>query len=425
MNVLKWVLPLLCLSACPAKHTEPGKRAAPARTPEVVKSAAPAATPATTKPAVSRPRRLVYIPGSTRKLEQIVDDFDKHLQQRTRNQTRTRYRLAGADLGSSFEHKGKVILLFGDTIGRGGGDSIAHSTTTDPHRGLDLTFYQNASGGYLRVMPEGELMRGFEVPVAGISINGKPYIFCKREHTRGGYTDHTSLVLFDEAKGTFKTLRSVSRLPLGKFIKVSAHLSPEGMSGLPAPGPHVLIWGSAKYRRSDCYLSCVEVRFFERSDRTRYFAGLDTKGAPRWSHKEAEARPVVEHPTIGDVSVTWSRQLKLWLMTYDSRDPRGLIFRYSATPWGPWSEAQIIFNARRDRGLGHFIHQRGAPDGLAGPVIGRRGRANPGAVQGGSYAPYVIERFTRVRDNKLAIYYVLSTWNPYVVVLMRSEFKIL
>jgi hypothetical protein len=35
-----------------------------------------------------------------------------------------------------------------------------------------------------------------------------------------------------------------------------------------------------------------------------------------------------------------------------------------------------------------------------------------------------VERWTRVTDAELTVYYVLSTWNPYVVVLMKSRFEI-
>jgi hypothetical protein len=37
----------------------------------------------------------------------------------------------------------------------------------------------------------------------------------------------------------------------------------------------------------------------------------------------------------------------------------------------------------------------------------------------------MIERFTRVSGSMLKIYYVMSTWNPYTVVKMRSEFTII
>jgi hypothetical protein len=50
-------------------------------------------------------------------------------------------------------------------------------------------------------------------------------------------------------------------------------------------------------------------------------------------------------------------------------------------------------------------------------------------VHGGAYAPYQVEAWTRVRGSasaarELDLYYVLSTWNPYVVVLMGSRLQV-
>lgn len=39
-------------------------------------------------------------------------------------------------------------------------------------------------------------------------------------------------------------------------------------------------------------------------------------------------------------------------------------------------------------------------------------------------APYVVERWTKVTGSELELYYVLSTWNPYVVVLMKSRLEV-
>jgi len=80
---------------------------------------------------------------------------------------------------------------------------------------------------------------------------------------------------------------------------------------------------------------------------------------------------------------------------------------------GPWSVPQLLFNARNDGALGQFIHDR----------------ENPAAVHGGAYAPYMVEHWTKVRrrsagDGEPDIYYMLSTWNPYVVVLMASRLRI-
>jgi uncharacterized protein (TIGR03437 family) len=43
---------------------------------------------------------------------------------------------------------------------------------------------------------------------------------------------------------------------------------------------------------------------------------------------------------------------------------------------------------------------------------------------GGTFAPLLIGRFITVTSNTLKIYWNVSTWNPYVIVRMRSEFTI-
>ncbi len=370
--------------------------------------------------AAAPPVRLTYVPGSTAKLEQLVGDYDKERKAPTATRSLSRYGIEGTDLGYSFEHDGRLYFLFGDTVGRDGGDVIGTSDATDPEHGLHLDFLTEHDGRYLRVAPPGIEMKGFDVPVSGISLGGHLFVVVKTGHTRGAATDRSVLTELDLGTGAFKVLRTISRLPAGRVIKMSMHEQMGPIAGLPPGGPYVLIWSSGVYRSSNAYLSVVPAATFESGEGTRYFAGL--KGSrPTWSERESEAAPIVEHPTIGDLSVTWAPALHLWLMTYDSRDPRGVVFRYSATPWGPWSDLQIIFKVARD-GSG-FIHRKGRDDGLAGPVIGR-GKANPEGVAGGAYAPYAIERFTRLDGDTLSLYYVLSTWNPYVVVLMRSQFEV-
>jgi len=208
---------------------------------------------------------------------------------------------------------------------------------------------------------------------------------------------------------------------------MSMHAQPGPIPGLPPGGPYVLLWGTGVYRQSDAYLSVVSAAQFETGKGTRYFAGLNAAGAPSWSENDSDATPIVQNGTVGDMSVTWCKDLGLWLMTYDRRKPvNNIAFSYSRTPWGPCSEPQLLFGEVRDGALGKFIHntRSGPDDGLAGPVVGPMYQANPAAVQGFPYAPYVVERWTRVQGSELYLYYVLSTWNPYVVVLMKSRLQI-
>jgi hypothetical protein len=209
---------------------------------------------------------------------------------------------------------------------------------------------------------------------------------------------------------------------------MSMHAEPPHTAGLPPGGPFVLIWGTGAYRHSDAYLALRPVADFESGKGTLYFHGLDAFGEPTWRSQESEAKPVVTNGTLGDISVTWCKDLGLWLMTYDSRAAglNGIVFSYSSSPWGPWAAPQVIFDAVRDGAMGTFIHDPTATpdDGLAGPVIGKKATRNPDAVTGGTYAPYVVERWTKVRGTYLDVYYVMSTWNPYVVELMKTRLRI-
>jgi len=379
------------------------------------------AAPSATEPV------LRYVAGSSIKIEQLLGEEDKQLHQPTRSQTATRYGIEGTDLGNSFEHGGRVYFLFGDTVGRlrRALDTIATTDANDPESGVRLDFLKSGSD-YLTIQPPGISMGAFEVPVAGISLGGQVYVVVSTNHSEDGSTDRSVLTKFT-LPAHFQPLRTISQLPEGHFVKMSLHIEPPTIAGLPSGGPFVLVWGTGPYRKSDAYLSIVPAVQFESGKGTRYFAGLGVGHAPIWSEKESDAKAVVQNGTMGDLSVTWCKDLGLWLMTYDSRDPspRGILFSYSRTPWGPWSEPQVIFNAQRDGAIGKFIHnpQANPDDGLAGPVIGK-GQANPRAVHGGAYAPYVIERWTKVNGPELSIYYVLSTWNPYVVVLMKSQLRV-
>ncbi|MBI4952034.1 MAG: hypothetical protein HY908_08370 [Myxococcales bacterium] len=59
-------------------------------------------------------------------------------------------------------------------------------------------------------------------------------------------------------------------------------------------------------------------------------------------------------------------------------------------------------------------------DGQAGPKIGKD-RDHPEKARGTVYAPFVVERWTRLEGDTLRIYFTLSLWNPYVVLLMRAD----
>jgi len=364
---------------------------------------------------------LTYVYGSTSKVEQIIGDTDVQTKQPTLNQTQARYSIRGTDLGYSFEYNGQTVFLFGDTLGNTGGDVIGYSGSSDPNGPLALDFVTGDDGQYLRIEPPGVPMGGYEVPVSGIAVNGAMYVAVKSYVTIGQRTDTTVLTKYDDATKTFHAVRTLSRLPGGHFITMTMRLAPEGMPGLPTKEPYVLMFGSGDYRRSNAYLAAVPAATFESGVGTVYYAGRGGDGAS-WTQDESQAAPIIEHPTIGDISVTYVPQAGLWVALYDARTPRGIVLRYAQQPWGPWSEPQVVFDP--ETGYGTFIHDpfRKVDDGLAGPTIAE-GRP-PERVFGGFYAPYIINRFTEVDGDKITLQYVMSTWNPYVVVRMKTTLQL-
>jgi hypothetical protein len=423
--------------AAPTAPDKPKKLLAPASTAasaalSAVPPTIPAAAPSTPPPAArsAKPPREValhYVGDSTVKVEQLIGDEDKERHKATVSQSFTRFGVEGTELGNSFEHQGHAYFLFGPTLGRlpGLSDTIATTDTTNPNGGVHLDFLTNG-GKYISVKRTGVTMAAMDVPVAVISLGGQMYVAVSTNFTKGQATDRSVLTKF-VAPETFQTIRTISELPAGRFIRMSMHAQPGTIAGLPVGGPFILTWGTGRYHESDAYLSIIPVGQFEAGKGIRYFAGLDAANAPTWSDNESDATPIVKDGTLADLSVTWCKDLELWLMTYDRRtQPNGIAFSYSRTPWGPWSEPEILFNPVRDNALGRFIHGplRKIDDGLAGPVLGQRNRVNAAEIRGGAIAPYVVERWTKVQGSELELYYVMSTVNPYVVVLIKSLLRI-
>ena len=380
---------------------------------------------------------LTWVPGSTVKLEQVIGDKDwasaaKGITLPTASTTWTRYGVFATDIGSSFEHNGKVHFLFGDTraehpgVDLGAPDPIAFSSTTDGESPLLLDFYTQSAAKALWVTPPGIDMAGGDVPNAGVSLSDGVYLVVNTGTEPTAADIHAAaysvLVRFDPAAKTFTTGRTISQMPGGHFV----------YTALATSGSDVYMFGTGKYRESNIYLSKTPASGFWSGTGTQYFAGR-VNGQATWTTSEASAVAIVQdtpptgNPTIGNVAVAYSADLGMWLMTYDggrqSAATRGVYLTYAKDPWGPWATPLLIYNIPRDPGLSVFIHNPNATpsDGLNGPVIGP---IDPATTPGGPYAPTIIGRFTKVNGNTLRIYFLLSTWNPYTVVKMRSELTI-
>ena len=358
-----------------------------------------------------------FFSGSTQKVCQLTGDFDKERQEPTLSRTDERCGVIGTDLGIPVEHKGRLYLLFGDVQQIKGDrwlrDPIGYTTSTDPER-IEITFLTDEDGLFRPLTIPGISQLGFEVPGGAIALGDSIYVVFTTDHSTEKMMGRSVLAASEDDAHTFENLYDLST---DKFINVAmAKVRPSDVPGLPTSTDTVLMWGSGAYRRSNPYLACVPVEDIRDQSAIRYYAGKSKSGKPRWKNSEAAAVPLFPHPQIGEVSVVWCDQVQHWLMLYNSHIPFGIVYRFAKEPWGPWSDTAILFSPD-DKEYGQFIHlpEKAEPGGVN---LSDRGHEQ---IQGGAYGPYLIERYFHGDAQRCTVYFAMSIWNPYQVVLMRAD----
>jgi hypothetical protein len=316
--------------------------------------------------------------------------------------------MTGTDLGVSYQHADKLYFLFGDAWTTSALDpnrdldSIASASAAPLDGGIPrLTWVERGNGQFQSFSLPGISLRGMSVPVEGVAIDDRDYLFF---HT--GWDDRqqrgTVSALAHAERGDFASLTLDHAVKSDKFMSVS----------VVRQGDQLWIFGAGNYRHSAVYLARVDAGTL--TDRTswRYYRGpgLD------FAADESSAAPVVDEQCVGELSVRKHERLDAYLMTYNCAEPgRGVVLRTSKTPSGPWSESltMLALNAG-DEQYAHADPQAvGHDDGLNQPD--RADRA------GSLYGPYMVPAwFTEPAPGLHAIVYTLSTWNPYQVQLMRT-----
>jgi hypothetical protein len=374
--------------------------------------------PGIVKAGGSDPKFDVMPEGPAVKVEQIVGEYDRERREPTRNRTLSRFGLLGTDLGIPFRHKDRTYLLFGDTSGIRGGDAIAYSTDTNLENGLGLTFIQDEKGNYKPVTIPGISQGGFEVPMEGVSVADRMYVYHTTDHRPAAIMGRSVVARSDDDGRTFHYLYDLSVL---HFINVSiVKVSAAQWKGLPSShGEGLVMFGSGTFRKSDVRLAYQPASQIERPESIRYFRGLDSKRRPRWSSRETDAVPLFNQSCVGELSVAYDRFIRKWIMLYNcSPEPLGINIRTADNPWGPWSEPQMVFHPTRDSAFCRIMHGGWGADRC--DLLHDPGRET---VRGDVYGPYQFEDFSTGDDNRTTIYFTLSTWNPYTVVLMKLSLK--
>lgn len=183
----------------------------------------------------------------------------------------------------------------------------------------------------------------------------------------------------------------------------------------------------------------------------RYFSGAAANGNAEYTTTQAEAVPLYggELEPVNHTAVSFVAPLSRWLMIYggsvvdyiDPDDiagesqpvPGALYARFARDPWGPWSEAEVV--------MPEEVVAQDMACGKRAPVGCTANPANPpvrpacislfdrdsGAAL---YGANIIDSFTRAvpaettRGPAANVFWLVSTWNPYSVVLVKTHIEL-
>ncbi|MFO0564167.1 MAG: hypothetical protein U0263_00820 [Polyangiaceae bacterium] len=192
-----------------------------------------------------------------------------------------------------------------------------------------------------------------------------------------------------------------------------------------------------------------------------FFAGcIDSSercDEPRFSPDESDARPVYAEDRIivNQTSVTFLPEFGRWVMIYGGRLPLwtrryhpsvteatlfdpyvGIYLRTARHPWGPWSDATTIYDPYWSNVPGYCELLFASDQGLAelearfGQEFVERSCDRSATVQldrsrpdelGTEYGSAIVPAFYRDEPERASFFWLLSTWNPYRVVLMKTQ----
>jgi hypothetical protein len=109
----------------------------------------------------------------------------------------------------------------------------------------------------------------------------------------------------------------------------------------------------------------------------------------------------------------------------------GIYLRSAKQPWGPWSEPITIFNPYTPGEGGYcenmYFDDPAAVSGFAcsfdDAAHNQSLDRSPAAAMAEDYGAAFVPGYTTrsQSDPRVTIHWLLSTWNPYRVVLMKSE----
>jgi hypothetical protein len=291
--------------------------------------------------------------------------------------------MKGTDLGISFPRDDRLVFLFGDTMAEGDRpdlQDVDYLATCSLEGPAPLEWV-----GALR--PPGLALPRMGVPVEGFARGDDTLVFFATDFDDATQAYATSAVT--KMRGlSLDSLEVLHRTRAHRFINVSAIVERDEVFVLGAGNP---------YRKSAVSLARVPLDRFEDLHAWRI-----------------DDDPIVDVRQVGELSARKHPTLPLYLLAYNSGDPRGVVLRLARSPEGPWIDAGMLYVP--SDGYEKFIHAKesavGHDDGLSQP--------GDEETWGGEYGPYLVPSWFVEKDGAFGITFTLSSWNPYCVHVLRT-----
>jgi len=306
-----------------------------------------------------------------------------------------KYLVYGTDLGSMFEHKGKIYMVFGDTFGLrskdttgGGGDNwrsnvMAVISDEDPSDGIIFDTMITDDKGKAKELIKAKKIDNLEItviPTGGISAKGSMYLFymsVKKWGLPGEWTcNYAGMAKSADYGNTWIRKENIAWPGNSGFIQVSPYKI----------GDDIFFWAIPSGRFGGVKLMKVKEVDIEDINSYLYYIGMDGK-IPQWSPDMNDAVEIIG-PPVGELSVMWNEYFQRWIMTYLNEKARSIEIREGINPWGPWSKGIAVCNASDYPAL---------------------------------YGAYMHPRF--VENNGQIIYFAMSQWKPYNVFWMKAKLE--
>jgi hypothetical protein len=413
------------------------------------------------------PAGRTFTAGSSDKVCQLTGQIDWSTGKPTTMASKPTNRgMDATDLGYPVEHNGRLALLFGDTrkipplaVDESGpaDDAVGWITSESPPTNdtcTDLTLNAQFPSVVVspRVLSPATIKQGlFNVPSGGVSKDGWLYAFFWTDHCNNGVKTPCPESEFLNSVGRGVLARSHDfgetfhdAVPMPRGFVYSTAVDATRIDTL-APGERqgTYVFGVPRYRDSVPYLAYAPEGKLLDPHSWKFFVSLRADGQPKWVTSTAwnNGDPFLFAPgpdlypaagqdrCVGEFSITWNRALRVWLLLYNCNLATGqsIVARTADAPWGPWSEGIVILSPSDPGAPCHLLM---TPAGCE-PLANYWPLKSDGTHDFGKlYAPGVMERYT-VQERtfvpgrrRAAIYWLVSTWNPYQVMVMRTVLEV-